>query len=335
MSQYALFANFEDPFNDPARALAESVESVVHAEALGFEQVWVTEHHFNRFSVSASLLPILAHLAARTSRIKLGAGAVLLPFHDPVRVAEDVATVDALSNGRLLLGIGKGGPFPDQFRHFGVSHDDSRERMFEALELLEQLLAGTDVSFDSEHFHYEQLSIHPRPIQRPIPIWLASSAPAALELAAQRGYGLMGPSAASAASMATLLEDFDALNPASSPPFVLARYLLCADDNQQARAEALPFISDFGANMRGAVRRIPSSEQVRPFGEDQRAYTDDNLLSRSIVGDPAACLEQCLALREELGSRPVVLLLKPASYDPVVNRRSLTLFAERVRPFLE
>ena len=94
MSEFALFANFENPFGDTARAFRESVNTVVHAETLGFEQVWLTEHHFNAFSVSASIFPLLAHLAARTSRIQLGAGAVLLPFHDPVRVAEDAATVN-------------------------------------------------------------------------------------------------------------------------------------------------------------------------------------------------------------------------------------------------
>lgn len=334
MSEFALFANFENPFGDTARALRESVETVVHAEALGFEQAWLTEHHFNAFSVSASIFPLLAHLAARTSRIRLGAGAVLLPFHDPVRVAEDAATVDALSGGRLLLGLCKGGPFPDQFRHFGVSHDESRQRMFEALDLLEKLFGGTGIAHASEHFRYDDLSVYPRPLRSPLPIWLASMADESLALAAARGYGLMGPSAAPAAKMRALLDAFHALRPERSPPFVLARYLLCARDSRRAREEALPFIRDFGKNMRAAIRRIPAEPPLLPFGEPAAAYEEERLLANAIVGDPQACIDQCLALRETLGPVPVVLLLKPASYDPSVNRRSLTLFAERVRPAL-
>jgi alkanesulfonate monooxygenase SsuD/methylene tetrahydromethanopterin reductase-like flavin-dependent oxidoreductase (luciferase family) len=334
MSEYALFANFENPFGDTARAFRESVDTVVHAEALGFEQVWVTEHHFNAFSVSASLFPVLAHLAARTERIKLGAGAVLLPFHDPVRVAEDAATVDALSGGRLLLGLCKGGPFPDQFRHFGVSHDDSRVRMFEAMELLEKMFAGTAVDHASPHYRYDDLSVYPRPIRAPLPIWLASMAGESLVLAAARGYGLMGPSAAPVAKMRALLDAFEALRPQASPPFVLARYLLCARDGRRAREEAMPFIRDFGKNMRAAIHRIPAESPLQPFGEPEASYEEERLLSNAIVGDPDACLDQCLALREALAPHPVVLLLKPASYDPAVNRRSLTLFAERVRPAL-
>lgn len=334
MSECALFANFENPFGDTARAFRESVDTVVHAEALGFEQVWLTEHHFNTFSVSASIFPLLAHLAAKTSRIKLGAGAVLLPFHDPVRVAEDAATVDALSGGRLLLGLGKGGPFPDQFRHFGVTHDASRARLYEGLDLLEKIFAGTGVSHESTHFRYDDLSVYPRPIRASLPIWLASMAGESLALAAARGYGLMGPSAAPVAKMRALLDAFHALQPDRSPPFVLARYLLCGRDHRRARGEAMPFIRDFGKNMRAAIKRIPAEPPVLPFGEPAAAYDEDAMLANAIAGDPAACIEQCQALCEALGSHPVVLLLKPASYDPAVNRRSLTLFAERVRPVL-
>jgi alkanesulfonate monooxygenase SsuD/methylene tetrahydromethanopterin reductase-like flavin-dependent oxidoreductase (luciferase family) len=333
MKTVALFANFENPFGDTQRAFRESVATVEHAEQLGFDQVWVTEHHFNAFSVSASLFPLLAHLAGRTRRIGLGAGAVLLPFHDPIRVAEDAATVDALSGGRLLLGVGKGGPFPDQFRHFGVGHDASRQRLFESLDLLERVFASTGVDYRSEHFQYADLSVYPRPIRPALPIWLASFAPESLALAASRGYGLMGPSAAPVEKMRALLDDFRALKPPASPPFVLARYLLCHRDAARAREEALPFIRDFGKNMRAAIRRIPSaSGAVQPFGQPEAAYEEERLLANAIVGDPAACLDQCLALQASLGD--FVLLLKPASYDPEINRQSLSLFAERVRPNL-
>lgn len=125
-----------------------------------------------------------------------------------------------------------------------------------------------------------------------------------------------------------------ALKPDRSPPFVLARYILCGRDGRRAREEALPFIRDFGKNMRAAIKRIPAEPPVMPFGEPAAAYEEASLRANAIVGDPGECVEQCLALREALGPWPVVLLLKPASYDPVVNRRSLTLFAERVRPAL-
>lgn len=334
MNTFALFANFENPFGDTHRAFRESVDTVVHAERLGFEQVWVTEHHFNAFSVSASPFPLLAHLAGCTTRIELGAGAVLLPFHDPVKVAEDAATVDALSGGRLLLGIGKGGPFPDQFRHFGVSHDASRAHMFESLDVIESIFAGTGVHHQGARYRYEDLSVYPRPIRPEMPIWLASSAPESLTLAARRGYGLMGPSAASTAKMRQLLDEFHACQPVSkTPPFVLARYLSCHPDAARARAEAAPFIRDFATNMRAAIQRTPTAQGgIQPFGLPEAAYQEEQILANAIVGDPAACIEQCLELKEALGD--FILLLKPASYDPNFTRESLTLFAEKVQPAL-
>jgi alkanesulfonate monooxygenase SsuD/methylene tetrahydromethanopterin reductase-like flavin-dependent oxidoreductase (luciferase family) len=166
-----------------------------------------------------------------------------------------------------------------------------------------------------------------------LPIWLASSAPESLALAAARGYGLMGPSAVPVEKMRALLDNFRALTLATSPPFVLARYLLCHRDARRAREEALPFIRDFGKNMRAGAVRIPAVAEIdQSFNESGAAESEQRVLANAIVGDPAVCIEQCLALQESLGD--FVLLLKPASHDPEINRRSLTLFAERVRPAL-
>jgi alkanesulfonate monooxygenase SsuD/methylene tetrahydromethanopterin reductase-like flavin-dependent oxidoreductase (luciferase family) len=330
MREFALFANVEDPFGDTARAFREAVDTIVHAERLGFEQVWLTEHHFNNFSISASILPLLAYLAARTTRIGLGAAAVLLPFYDPVRVAEDVATIDALSEGRLLLGVGRGGPFPEQNRHFKIDTAESRKRLHESLDLIEKVLAGKNVDYACEHYRYEDLSVFPRPVRPVLPVWLASMAAESLELAARRGYGLMLPSAAPVSRIQAVLHDFDRRERRNVLPAIVARYFLCLPDLQRARDEAAPFIRDFGANMRGGFRyraNVPSpAEAVAPAEDGQR------WLANAVVGDPAACIDQCIALTEAIG--PHILLLKPASYDPDTNRQSLTLFAGKVRPAL-
>ncbi|MBD2434003.1 LLM class flavin-dependent oxidoreductase [Fischerella sp. FACHB-380] len=100
-----LFCNYEDNHQSVQRAISEQVTLIQHAESLGFEEAWVTEHHFNDFSVSSSILVLLAHLAAVTSTIRLGSAAVLLAFHNPILVAESIATLDHLCYGRLALGI--------------------------------------------------------------------------------------------------------------------------------------------------------------------------------------------------------------------------------------
>lgn len=330
--QFALFANVENCRGDAPAALQASIATVLHAEALGYDQAWLTEHHFNAFSISAAILPLLAHLAGRTRSIGLGAAALLLPLHNPIRVAEDLATIDALAEGRLLLGVGRGGPFPDQFRHFGIDPEESRARLHEALDLIEKIQGGYPVDHAGTFYRAENLSVFPRPLRPRLPTWLASLNEESMALATARGYGLMAPSAAPVARLVEAVGRLRQVCPQPAQPLVVARYFLCAEDDAAARREAGPFIRDFAANMRSILQQYPATPALQPFGQGPEAFVEASLIANAIVGDPVACRERCLALREAIG--PHVLLLKPASYDPAVNLRSLTLFAERVRPHL-
>lgn len=150
-----LFCTYENPQQDYRSAYAEQTELVEFVEALGYDEAWVAEHHFNAAASSASPVAILAHLATRTSRIRIGSAAVLLPFRDPILVAEDAATLDILSNGRFDFGVAKGGPFPVQNKHFHVGKEEARARTCEALALVEKLLYEESVSFDGRYYKAE------------------------------------------------------------------------------------------------------------------------------------------------------------------------------------
>ncbi len=338
--RYALFANFENPWFDSApgdapRALAESMRTIVHAERLGFHEAWVTEHHFNRFSVSSSIFALLAHAAARTERIALGTAAVLLPMHDPIRVAEDAATVDALSNGRLLLGVGRGGPFPDQFKHFHVAPDDSRAQMLEGLALVQRLLAEVHVSFSGRHYQCEDVSVYPRPAQARLPVWLASVSPEGVDEAARQGYGLMAPSPAPTPKLVELVQAYRAAAAQAgraAGAFTVSRFFFCAPDRRTAIDAAVPFVRDFARNMGAAIALAQQRGGALPFGQNPQAFDEARILATSIIGDPDDCLERVQALRAALGD--FTLMLKPAAYDMAANRAALGLFAERVRPRL-
>ena len=334
--RYALFANFENPLfgsapGNAARAIAESMQTIVHAERLGFDEAWVTEHHFNRFSVSSSLFALLAHAAAKTERIALGTAAVLLPMHDPIRVAEDAATVDALSNGRLLLGVGRGGPFPDQFKHFHVSPDDSRAQMLEALALVERLLTEERVSFSGHWYQCEDVSVYPRAVQARIPVWLASVSPAGVAHAAQAGHGLMAPSPAPTQKLVELVSAYRAAGGAAGA-FAVSRFFFCAPDRRKAIDAAVPFVRDFARNMGAAIALAAARGGALPFGQNPDAFDEERILATSIIGDPAECADRVQALRAALGD--FTLMLKPAAYDMQANRDALSLFAEQVRPRL-
>ncbi len=131
-----LFLNFEHGEETNLAAFQRQIDFAEKAEAFGFDELWTSEHHFSSFTQSGSTLALMAYLAGRTGRIRIGAAAILLPLHNPIRLAEDLATIDILSRGRLNLGLARGGPFPSQYAHFHVepgvplAPDPTRRRSF-------------------------------------------------------------------------------------------------------------------------------------------------------------------------------------------------------------
>ncbi len=170
----------------------EMVEDALWAEELGFSHFWLTEHHFWYDGYCPSVLTAAAAVAARTSRIRVGTSMLLLPMHDPLRVAEAAAAVDVISGGRLDLGVAVG------YRHvefdgFGVARRHRGARMEEALDVLHLAWTQDRFSYHGRFFQYDDVSVEPKPLQRPIPVWMGGWAEPVVRRAAQRGLNLMGP----------------------------------------------------------------------------------------------------------------------------------------------
>jgi alkanesulfonate monooxygenase SsuD/methylene tetrahydromethanopterin reductase-like flavin-dependent oxidoreductase (luciferase family) len=189
--QVGLLYDFRNPAawrmpND--RLYAQTIEQIAYAEQLGFDSVWISEHHFLDDGYCSSLLTVAAHVAARTSRVRIGTSVLLLPLHDPLRVAEDVNTVDLLSGGRVDLGIGLGYR-AEEFAGFGVPRRQRSSRFEESLAILRRALAGEPFTHAGRHRRIEQpIAVTPVGVQRPtVPIWCAgSSIPAAQRAARER-----------------------------------------------------------------------------------------------------------------------------------------------------
>lgn len=192
------------PFRNPefARVPWEQLygthlDLIADSEKMGYDDAWLTEHHFVDDGYSPSLLPIAAAVAARTTHIRIGTFLVLLPLHNPVRIAEDTATVDLISNGRFELGVGLGyrpGEFDDQ----GISSSTRGARMTEGVEIIKRLLSGESVTYDGKFSKLKDIKIVPPALQRPHPpIWMGAIAPKAIERAARMGFHFqaVGPSA--------------------------------------------------------------------------------------------------------------------------------------------
>jgi len=236
----AVSPNFENPFGDTASALRDPLTPWCTPKRSASTPS-LTEHHCQLPSASAPRsLRLLAHLAAKTSRFTRGWRGVAALSH-PVRVAEDAATVDALVGGPVAAGFGQGWAFPDQFRHFGVTHDDSRSPPARSARP-----AG-----ESVRWHWRFAPEHALPLRRPQRLSAPTLAAAGLAGPAwpmkawRGGAARLRPDGAvgrTGAKMRALLDAFDALQPKSSPPFVLARYLLCRSQPSARARAGLPFI---------------------------------------------------------------------------------------------
>jgi alkanesulfonate monooxygenase SsuD/methylene tetrahydromethanopterin reductase-like flavin-dependent oxidoreductase (luciferase family) len=159
------------PAGDEYRAILDLAEE---GERLGFEAVWLTEHHFAADAYLPSIFPLLAAIAARTSTIKVGAGVVLAPFNHPIRLAEDAAVTDLLSGGRLLLGLGLGWR-DEEFRVFGIPRRRRVGYLEDAIAVVWTALRGERFSYAGSTINVDNCRVMPAP-GRELPIWLGASA---------------------------------------------------------------------------------------------------------------------------------------------------------------
>ena len=170
----------------------EILDQIVWGEDNGFDDIWLSEHHFIEDGYSPALMPIAAAIAAKTKKIRIGTSVMLLPFHNPVRLAEDAATVDVISGGRFELGAGVGYKV-EEFEGFAVSSTERGTRTNESLEILARLWEGETLTFKGKYYEVNNVKLTPEPIQKPRPpLWVGGFTPPALRRAAKYGDGYIG-----------------------------------------------------------------------------------------------------------------------------------------------
>jgi alkanesulfonate monooxygenase SsuD/methylene tetrahydromethanopterin reductase-like flavin-dependent oxidoreductase (luciferase family) len=173
------------------------IDYVVEADRLGFAQLFMVEHHFTGQGQVSASMTVLAYLAARTRAIRLGTAVVVMPWHNPVLVAEQVATLDLLTGGRVDFGVGKGYR-KAEFDGFCIPMDEASERFDEAMEIIRKAWTtphdknGGRFSHHGKRWHYDNILVEPEPLQRPHPpLWLAAGSHDSVRRAAREGYNLL------------------------------------------------------------------------------------------------------------------------------------------------
>jgi alkanesulfonate monooxygenase SsuD/methylene tetrahydromethanopterin reductase-like flavin-dependent oxidoreductase (luciferase family) len=172
--------------------VADILDEVVYADALGYHSAWIGEHHFNSLGVLSCPDLVLAHAAARTRHIRLAPAVTVLPLHHPIRVAEQWATLDLLSGGRVDWAAGRGYD-RREYEPFNVDFSDNQAIFEEGMELVRRLwdAGDTRISHEGRYYRFENVRITPQPVQKPIPAYVASFSKPSIELAGRLGCGLV------------------------------------------------------------------------------------------------------------------------------------------------
>ena len=183
--------HYNNNTREPNRFIADILDEAIYAEELGMHSAWIGEHHFSTLGVLSCPDLVLSNLAARTRNIRLAPAVTVLPMHHPIRVAEQWATLDLLSGGRVDFAAGRGYD-RREYEPLGADFDNNQSIFEEGMEIVRKLWDATGpISHEGQHYRFTDLAITPKPLQRPLPAYVASFSQPSIELAGRLGCGLV------------------------------------------------------------------------------------------------------------------------------------------------
>lgn len=323
------------------------------AEPLGLDSIFALEHHFTGYSMSPQPTQLLAYFAGRTKRVKLGTAVIVLPWHDPVRVAEMIAHLDILCGGRCLFGFGRGAARAE-YAGFRVPMDEARSRFAEAAEVVMKALANEEFEHDGEFFKIPRMSIRPRPVSRPETRFYASSvSPESAELIAKMGFGMLvimqNEWAKAAQDVIKFREMTIAAGHAPRPPIVSTN-IACAE----SRDEAVELGQQYLGNKWDSIENhykfsdggLANVKGYESYGKMAKTYSkmkdpgfrktaNEFYVSIQVVGTPKDCLEQIAELRRLTGTEHLVGEYSFGGMPHERAEQNLRLFAQKCVPTLK
>jgi alkanesulfonate monooxygenase SsuD/methylene tetrahydromethanopterin reductase-like flavin-dependent oxidoreductase (luciferase family) len=327
------------------KIIHEHLEEVQLADELGFDTVWLAEHHFSHYGVAGSPLLVGAAIAERTSRIKIGTAVLVLPFYNPLRLAEEIATLDVISKGRLVIGSGRGYQ-PLEFAGFGMDAAEARERYNEVYEILQLALSQENWSYAGKYHQFDNITTYPRPYQPGGPAFLhAALNPESFSYLGSKGRRVL-----------------------TSPTFApLSRMKRCFSAYREALVEAghdpadykFPYMqqvwpghsrADHDAAAQAALDWyryqhgvLPSSKDALDSERERWEKTQRNMEELTVervfthggaFGEPAKVAEMILSLEEELGINEYIGWFRIPTLDRDISLRAMETFAKEVMPIV-
>jgi len=344
-----IFQNFMGRTDD-ASMLEGEVRLGLLAEELGFDSLWPPEHHFTDYSACPDNVQFLSYMAARTERIKLCTGAVIVPWNDPLRVVERIVMLDHLSGGRAVLGLGRG-LSRHEYEHFGIEMDSSRDRFDEASRMIVDALETGFIEGAGPYYPQLRTEIRPRPRagfrDR---LYSVGLSPESVEQAAVLGARLMTFSQQpwelyKDGALATYRKSFREAHGREAPPPLTGDLMFCHRDPDRARELALEYMknyflviaqhyelmSEHFKKAKGYEYYATASDLFRAVGIEVAA---DTYCGVQTFGTPEQILEKLRWRRELIGDYEVALISKYGGMPFELAEESIRLFAAEVLPEL-
>jgi alkanesulfonate monooxygenase SsuD/methylene tetrahydromethanopterin reductase-like flavin-dependent oxidoreductase (luciferase family) len=344
-----IFQNYRGRSRDEEVVAAE-MHTAARAEALGFAKLWPVEHHFTDYAACPDNAEFLAWVAAKTDRIGLGTGAFILPWNDPLRVAEKIVLLDHLSNGRAVLGFGRG-LARCEYAGFGVDMSESRARFDEAAAMILDALDSGFIEGDGPYYPQARTAIRPRPLRGfRDRLYAVGMSPESVEQAAKLGARLMVFSQMPWESFATgtlvaYRETFERTHGRPAPPVLTVDLMYCDEDAARAEAVAAEHMAAYYLSVlehyeiRGEHFKAAKGYEMYAAASEVLRRMDVDEVARGYVtiqsgGTPQRILESLARRRELLGDFELSIIVNYGGLPFDAAARSMETFARGVLPEL-
>jgi alkanesulfonate monooxygenase SsuD/methylene tetrahydromethanopterin reductase-like flavin-dependent oxidoreductase (luciferase family) len=342
--EFALFSHVPWPEGtDPKQVYDDITEEFVLGEELGFKSAWMAEHHFTRYGLGSAPNVLASSIVAKTTTLRIGSAIFVSPLHLPARLAEEIATLDVLSGGRIDVGFGRGAA-SSEYKVADVPIEESQQRFQESITMIEGLWTNRNYTFEGKHYKITNANLVPQPVQSPHPpIYIAATrTPATQDFVAGSGHPLLIGVVLDTADAVALCHTMVDLSKTKGQDMKMGqipffRYFYVAETEEQARADAKPAL-DWNLDMIQWRRTFDTGSEVWEKMEDFRNsrtelppsfdYLTEN---RAFIGSPDQVIAKIKALQDEgielfgcnfsFGGMPQDKVLK-----------SMRLFAKEVMP---
>ena len=321
------------------------------AQELGFDSVWSAEHHFDHYTMAPSVSQLLTYAAARMERVNVGSMVMVLPWHDPVRIVEEIAVLEHLSGGRTILGIGRGlGRL--EFEGLRIKMGESRERFVEYAEAVLNALETGVLEYDGKHYKQHPVNIRARPFKSfKGRVYASAVSPESARIMARLGIGIMviaqKPWDKTVAEIESYRELYRELNNGEAPPKpLMVSFVACHEDAGKAQEMHLNYTHAYSRSALAhyefhneGLANIPGYEYYGALAKNIKKHGTERFVSfladLQVRGTPDEVFEQMMEIREKIDAGGFINVFSFGGMPHDLAKENARLFARKVLPRLK